>query len=83
METEKTELQRSAIAWHFCYNIKPAIPLEFMDAAIAAIEAVNGGDPAALITLDARLNIDGRRELPAWEILEFMHLEDMAIEKAE
>ena len=71
---------RAILEEHLRTNHLPSIPAAFADAAIAAIEAVEDGDPERMIDYGAGLSVNGRRADTAASICDEMHLWELVDE---
>lgn len=71
---EKVRLE-NAIYWHLRYNFYPPYPRELIKPCLEAIEAVNQGNPDALITVPTMTGEPNAGR--AWELIEFFKLEDL------
>jgi hypothetical protein len=70
-------LAREIMADHLRHNHVPPIPAAFADAANAAIEALEAGEPDLLITYGDGLAANGRSADRAADIADAMHLWDL------
>lgn len=70
-------LAREIMADHLRHNHVPPIPAAFADAANAAIEALEAGEPDLLITYGEGLAANGRPADRAADIADAMHLWDL------
>lgn len=70
-------LAREIMADHLRHNHVPPIPAAFADAANAAIEALEAGEPDLLITYGDGLTANGRLTDRAADIADAMHLWDL------
>ena len=70
-------LARAIMVEHLRTNHVPPIPAAFADAANAAIEALEAGDPDQVIVYGEGLSVDGRSADRADAIADTMHLWDL------
>jgi hypothetical protein len=70
-------IARELMVEHLRHNHLPSIPAPFADAANAAIEAIEAGDPELLISYGEGLTANGRRADRATDIADAMHLWDL------
>lgn len=73
-------IARELMVEHLRHNHLPAIPAAFADAANAAIEACDAGEPERRIPYGEGLTANGRSDDSAADICDAMHLWDLVID---
>lgn len=68
--------RRAALTWHLTANHYPPIPEDMVNVALAAIEALEEGDPSRYIALPDGITHRRYSEgVPASEVVDALHLE--------
>lgn len=66
---------RQALSWHLNSNCYPPVPLDLVDSCVLAIHYVEENEPDAIITLPEDILWRGTRHVPAWAVIDGLHLE--------
>jgi len=66
---------RRTMEWHLQSNHYPPIPVEMADACFEAIGLYDMEDYEAEVTLPEGVTFRGQDTVPAWRLIEDMHLE--------
>ena len=66
---------RTAMEWHLQSNHYPPVPLDMVDACFEAIDWYNAEEYDAAVTLPEGVTFRGKKTVPAWHLVESMHLE--------
>jgi len=66
---------RRAMEWHLQSNHYPPVPIEMVDACFDAIDWYNAEDYEADVDLPEGITFRGEKTVPAWRLIEDMHLE--------
>lgn len=71
---------RQAMKWHLQSNHYPPVPGEMADACFEAIDLYNAEEYKAEVPLPEGVTFRGKKSVPAWELIERMHLEPFVSE---
>ncbi len=66
---------RQALSWHLNTNCYPPVPLDLIDSCVLAIHAIEENEPDTLITFPEDILWRGRNQVPAWAVVDGLHVE--------